>query len=566
MEDENAPPHAPPQVQPQVQPRGMDKYPLIKDTWAGTLNELLKVPASPIDFHRRLGVVELYDYRTVENEMRELTRLVIQVLGGYGGVSVIPRGSFVSRSALLGSVDLDVDLIFDDSFRFNKPNGQASTIKEVLGVNPAGEITFDTDALTYVLDAIWGGLSGVQGSFIKKRGDDAFTRSITAETINNVRGIGLPPADGDSVNPTDKKLDIDLFVKIKTNLRGIEGARGYSNMIIVGIDKNTPSGGRRYQTTSFIPADGVWVGDRRLNPVDRSALLMLKWFKSQGPDVARMKGLRSHHLLSAINALHELSPNSWFYEPERTNEPPSNQRIIEVMYKALHFCNEAYKADTAWLLERPALTEHGYELDADYPFPQVSWTLQETMQHQFLEAYKWNMDAYTDFIQNNFIEVVLRQLEPRIRRPRGQRGGGGMGGGGPPPGPPPGRGPGLDDDRSGDDDGHGGNDEDRRGTIPQPEDEKFEPSNMGGNNVGGGGADSRVSKRKRVDSNTGVSGRTQSNQGQTGLFHTLARPSAPLPRRYVRYGSMPVPLSVPPCSPLALFMRGAQYALRRFRR
>ena len=70
-----------------------------------------------------------------------------------------------------------------------------------------------------------------------------------------------------------KFIDIDFFIKVICKRFG-------GQEVLVGIDKDGPLGNRQYQITTFIPDGKAWIGDLPLSPVNRTALLALRWWKN----------------------------------------------------------------------------------------------------------------------------------------------------------------------------------------------------------------------------------------------------------------------------------------------
>lgn len=341
--------------------------------------------ADDIAFLEGVAQKEVWDYTPLEEALRCITDMAHARLaektrkGWHDSVEVVPRGSFVSRTALRDSADLDIDFIIPDDWRVKLPNnGDVLSIRDALQVDDYNEnILFSEANLNTVLRAIWltlcnpdEGSDGVVMPGSDKRnaidieGDvnealekrpwliasfwldlrvdpTQFTRSIPAQTNYPVYG---------------RPLDIDIFIKIKTVIRGTE--------YIVGVDKNGPGGIRRYQTTDYIPNEGKWIGDRILGPVERSALMMLKWWK-----VENAPRLKSHHLLTALNAIYELDLNDELYFPKKSSTTFSTKTIKKLMINILLYLDRAYAAPWGRLFGRQNFVG---EITYDYPFPQVS--------------------------------------------------------------------------------------------------------------------------------------------------------------------------------------------------
>lgn len=180
------------------------------------------------------------------------------------------------------------------------------------------------------------------------------------------------------------QIPIDLFLKVGTKVRGQD--------VIIGLDKDSPAGIRRYQTTTFVPTEVLWLGDRKLSPVERTAILSLKWWKNEikenkgnksfsiknrknllpgSPDSfsASEVQIKSHHFLVALNAMHELDTSDDLYVPRHVSQPFTMERLLEVMGKILTFLDRAYHpTTTATVWPWP-----GVELNYDYLFPLVCY-------------------------------------------------------------------------------------------------------------------------------------------------------------------------------------------------
>jgi hypothetical protein len=381
----------------------------VVDVIESTFDEALKALKSDDTrgFVQRLASKELWDYTPLDDTLRQITNIVHARMAekqeGTSGnkaehwtcrVQVIPRGSFVTKTAIRGHTDLDVDLVIPDDFPFPDPNGK-QTIKDFLGgVDPTSErLVFDSVKLKAALQTIWSILrdpeAGNQTSklattnFLELRRDAKdFTRSIDARTVHVFPGLMDGPAEKNAMvddsqkqtgnainaeaNSADGKpkvgvpgqLEVDIFIKIKIKTSG-------GSVIIVGVEKDGPDRLRRYQETDYLPVEGKWLGDRVLHPVDRCALLMLKWWKT-----AKKLPIKSHHLLTALNALHELDPfkdNHNLYLPSKTSGRLSNVAVMEVMRGILIYLRSAYMSKCNFLLRR---TVDGKTV-TDYPFPQV---------------------------------------------------------------------------------------------------------------------------------------------------------------------------------------------------
>lgn len=269
------------------------------------------------------------DYAPVDNTLRRLVDLVDARFNGPntaqnnylpagavhapGKVIVQPRGSYGSRTALRGHVDLDLDLVFPDNYKIvaDGDGGPVeSTISRVLGVdNPFGVIPgngFDLtgnlivtkDGLRMVMLYVWGRL--VSNNYVLPRfctvhplvvpadytipinpGLAPALRVHAARTLAEfTRSITAQITDTPGYNPNVQgqvPLDVDFFVKLVTKRFGGEE-------VLVGVDKNGPLGDRQYQTTTFIPSGKEWINSNRLLPIDRVALMTLKWWKNSFAD------------------------------------------------------------------------------------------------------------------------------------------------------------------------------------------------------------------------------------------------------------------------------------------
>ena len=84
-------------------------------------------------------------------------------------------------------------------------------------------------------------------------------------------------------------MDIDFFVKVDTTNQG-------GQEVVVGVDKDGPLGVRQYQTTTFIPSGQEWVGSDPLPPIDRTALMALKWWKNSFADDSTIQAFKVSYL------------------------------------------------------------------------------------------------------------------------------------------------------------------------------------------------------------------------------------------------------------------------------
>jgi len=322
---------------------------IAKPTWEDTFTKLASGDAR--EFLRRTAAVELYDYTPLDERMQKLTNLVHEKMGEK--VKVIPRGSYVSRTALTTTADLDVDLLIPEDYLLEK-----KSIKDWLGVKPdVGTILFEKTSLVKVLNMIWNLLKSSASSWLELTdASREFTRSIPARTKDKIKYIG------------DRKLEIDLFVKVLSK----RGPYEY----IVGVDKDGPDQLRRITTTEYIPTEGKWIGDRTLPPAERMAIIMLKWWKSD-----LNVPVKSHHLLSALNALIDLNQKDSLWLPTPVSTPYSNLRTMEIMRGILIYLNWTYLENPcSFMLARKDAQDKEIK---DYPFPDVSRALQDKLFIQF---------------------------------------------------------------------------------------------------------------------------------------------------------------------------------------
>ena len=226
-----------------------------------------------------------------------------------GKVLLQPRGSYASRSAMRGHVDLDLDLVFPENFRIAfvgakvgdfiaRPINQvlANVESDVESRDPAGNLIVDKDGLRLVLIYVWAKLVAqdpdyaLPNTFIKKPLDIPanFTiplnatllpamRILPAKTLATLtRSISAQITDMPQY-PTPGFLDLDFFVKVVTKRFGGEE-------VLVGVDKDGPLGVRQYQVTTFIPSGKEWMGTAPLSPINMTALVALKWWKNSFAD------------------------------------------------------------------------------------------------------------------------------------------------------------------------------------------------------------------------------------------------------------------------------------------
>ncbi|KAI1097653.1 hypothetical protein F4804DRAFT_351298 [Jackrogersella minutella] len=209
---------------------------------------------------------------------------------------------------------------------------------------PFQNIVFDKDKLNEVLTILWERLQSTQHrllpNWLQRAPGEEITRSIPLETTEvELNGRVLP------------SISIDLFLKVRTNVRGQD--------TIVGTDKNGPLGTRRYQTSTSIPTEGLWHANRQLSAVDRTAILSLKWWKNDIGDnrenhfdikhpekLRRPKQpltfsyekiqIKSHHFLIALNALHELDTKDNLYVPLNVSQPFTMKRLLDASFQPMN--------------------------------------------------------------------------------------------------------------------------------------------------------------------------------------------------------------------------------------
>jgi hypothetical protein len=359
------------------------------------------------------------DYDSLDTSLREVAALVNARMNN-PKVLVQPRGSYASRTALRGHVDLDLDLVFPDDFQIEFAGAAPDaapivrTISQVLGSqdlfganpgnghDPSGNLVITKDGLRLVMIYVWGRLVSdhyrLPNTFtavplavppaysiaVDPHLRPAMTIIATKTLATLTRSISAQITDNAKYNP----LDVDFFIKVLTKRLGGEE-------VLVGVDKDGPLGVRQYQTTTFIPSGKEWLGSNPLSPVDRTALLALKWWKNsfaEDPTIApftiRDPGapngsragqntdikLKSHHFLSAINALHEVLPTDPLYVPTQSSLPFSLVRVMDVMLKVLTFLQHAYQPAQRFNI----VYYHDWDASipvnnpkAVYPFPQV---------------------------------------------------------------------------------------------------------------------------------------------------------------------------------------------------
>jgi hypothetical protein len=333
-----------------------------------------------------LGSIEV-DYKPIEKILGLITTLIHAKferpdrMNNNRNISVIPRGSFATRTAIQGHIDLDIDVIFPDNHTISHDD-HTSSIKDVLGTEKTGEeVLFHKEGLKKVLRYSWNTLdSGAETRIPGVRLPPPQWLKLTKSWEDVTRSLSLQTTQIPWDDNELPEIPIDIFIKLQTKVRGQD--------IITGVDKDSPVGNRRYETTTFIPTEGRWLGDRILSPVDRIALLSLKWWKAELKNdteerfevkpnklISRHDGpvffpaskveIKSHHLLAALNALHDLDINDDLYVPTHVSQPFTLRRVKDVMWKVLAYLDRAYHPATVsrfW-------TDNGDDLD--YVFPRV---------------------------------------------------------------------------------------------------------------------------------------------------------------------------------------------------
>jgi hypothetical protein len=105
----------------------------------------------------------------------------------------------------------------------------------------------------------------------------------------------------------------------------------------------------------MVKTPGTGVKEAPLSPVDRSALLMLNWWKrsvkhgvvpiSGGVDPRSFK-IRTNHFILALAALHDLNPTDPLYLPRAANAsaPFSLTPMLTTMLHVLKYLKRAYNS------------------------------------------------------------------------------------------------------------------------------------------------------------------------------------------------------------------------------
>ncbi len=287
----------------------MHRYLLTKNTikFMGVL-AFQEVDYAPLEATLR-DIVQLLDERlsTASNyvELKDVTKPAVAL--SPTKVILQPRGSFASRTALRGHVDLDLDLCFPENFKILLKTSKAliqRSIGQVLGApdfldNPradgrdaSGSQIFTKDGLRFVMLYVWGKLvSATPETFALD--EKYFPGKITDQTTMEVKitkplTMRIHPDKTLSTltrsisaqimsNKTYPNLEVDFFVKVITT-------RFAGQEVLVGVDKDGPLGVRQYQVTTFIPSGKEWIGSLPLGPIDRAAILALKWWKNSIKD------------------------------------------------------------------------------------------------------------------------------------------------------------------------------------------------------------------------------------------------------------------------------------------
>ncbi|KAJ7725807.1 hypothetical protein B0H16DRAFT_1471689 [Mycena metata] len=357
-------------------------YPVVSQTPGDFDHAIMQLYTRNVrEFLATLASVELYDYAPLEDELRKLTT---RVHGVWPQVQVIPRGSFVSRTALIETADLDVDLVFpkDTALGFDEhPDG---TIAEGLGLNDYHGITWDAHRLKLVLQGIYTLLRNHSDeewlAFRTDTGFDTITRSIPLITPLQLPDLG-------------HRLEVDIFVKVETTING--------SAQIVGVDKDGPGGVRRIQTSKK-SREGEWIGDRQLDSVDRCAILMLKWWKKR-----TQLPIKSHHLLMAHICI-TTAPNADKDLLRPSYEPFSCARLLRVMQMILQFLRTAYTSPFDFLLKRQVGDQEIY----DYPIPPVARSERDKLYMQFRQDHiAWT--RFTDDTGHDGLDV-MRKFEDKL--------------------------------------------------------------------------------------------------------------------------------------------------------
>jgi hypothetical protein len=414
------------------------------------------------------------DYDWVEAILRKVTKLVNDrfntpwnYAGGVpadpGRVIVVPRGSFASRTALRGHVDLDLDLIFPSNFLIQVVvNGAtvAKTIEEILNFggpdyslstppwhDASGNLPFTKDGLKVVLRYIWLKLVHNAPPAVPAPG----VAQVPTTVVNLPPAVPAAPVGLPSVNwleigqgktidtitrsitgvtkAPEKVLDIDFFVKVYSTYQG-------GQKVVVGVDKDGPLGIRQYQTTTFLSSGLQWLGSDPLGPIDRTALMALKWWKNSFADDATIPPfkvrdfvntpngaprdgrkaeikIKSHHMLSALNALHEVDINDPLYIPRTSSLPFSLVRVIDRMIKVLTYLQRAYNPPQNFLITKgKSWSEDIPDNTArvEYPFPEYSCGTFDTLYKQLNSGITEAETLYKSGVIPAFIKRLTAAL------------------------------------------------------------------------------------------------------------------------------------------------------------
>ncbi|KAF3928613.1 hypothetical protein AA313_de0204379 [Arthrobotrys entomopaga] len=431
------------------------------------------------------------DYAPIDRTLRKIVDLVNTRLNGAntkekdyipdgevpspGGAIVQPRGSYGSRTALRGHVDLDLDLVFPYNYKIvaeGKKEGELikRTISQVLGCDEpfaansadldghdlSGNLVVTKDGLRLVMLYIWGRLVDKNDYILPNKFtttplqiDDHYPIDVrpgispairihqdkTLATLT--RSISAQITDTPGYNPNiqgQTALDLDFFIKVVTKRFGGEE-------VLVGVDKNGPLGDRQYQTTTFIPSGKEWINSNRLLPIDRVALMTLKWWKnsfatdttfpikfeirdpSKAPSYRNgLPGdvkLKSHHFLAALNALHELPATNPLHVPNYSYLPFSLVHVMNVMIKVLTFINQSYQPASRFHIAyshnwSPEIAEN--ERTVVFPFPQISCGVCETLYKQISS----DIVGYDAIIKSKVIPTFIEGLQKALDTLRDQ--------------------------------------------------------------------------------------------------------------------------------------------------
>ena len=212
-----------------------------------------------------------------------------------------------------------------------RPSGgvaQSRTITQVLGSpdpwgenpgngrDPSGNLIITRDGLRMAMIYVWGRLVSsnyvLPPMFSRMPLDIPNTYTIPVsltlqpdmqiiptKTLSTLtRSISAQITDNATYNP----LDVDFFIKVVTERFGGE-------KVLIGVDKDGPLGVRQYQTTTFIPSGKEWLGSRPLSPINRTAILALKWWKNSFATDPTLQGLQFTVCVLRVYGDHFLTPS-----------------------------------------------------------------------------------------------------------------------------------------------------------------------------------------------------------------------------------------------------------------